>query len=121
VVDGHWDAVGAPETGTNASAGGRVCRRLAAYDDVKKARRSDAVPVRAVNESAGRRINVTAEEESTFWTWVVIQVLRRSGVRVELRHSRRPRGPVRACGLPGKLFREQGVAGERARDTTVLR
>ena len=40
------------------TVGGRAYRRLVTYDDVKKARRENAVPVRAVEESTGRRINV---------------------------------------------------------------
>jgi hypothetical protein len=50
---------------------------------IRSVTRAPALSVWAEDPAAGKRRNLTREEDHAFWTWAIIEVLRATGVRVE--------------------------------------
>ena len=76
--------------------------------------------MRVCDVSTGEVINVTASEETAFWEWAIVEVLRHTGVRIEellelsqlsIRQYRRPNGEVIALLViaPSKTDRERVI------------
>jgi site-specific recombinase XerD len=110
-------AAAAANLGQTFTFRGRDYRRTdTPYDKAQAARGFNWV--RVVDVEAGELIRVTAEEDSAFWAWVIVETLRLTGVRVEelleltqlsIRQYARPNGEV--IGLlviaPSKTDRER--------------
>ncbi|MCX5124343.1 site-specific integrase [Streptomyces sp. NBC_00347] len=76
--------------------------------------------VRITDEETGEKINVTVAEDSAFWEWAAVELLRHSGIRVEelcelthlsIRQYQRPNGEVIALLVvaPSKSERERVI------------
>jgi integrase len=50
---------------------------------IRSAARTPTIRVWAEDPAAGKRRDLTREEDHAFWTWAIIEVLRATGVRVE--------------------------------------
>ncbi|WP_327306049.1 site-specific integrase [Streptomyces sp. NBC_01298] len=99
--------------------GRRYRRRNSDYD--RRMAAAEAEPaVRITEEESGERINVTVVEDSAFWEWAAVEVLRHSGIRVEelcelthlsIRQYQRPNGEVIALLVvaPSKSERERVI------------
>ncbi|MCX5252044.1 hypothetical protein OG895_44195 [Streptomyces sp. NBC_00201] len=60
-----------------------------------------------VTEVAGRRRNLTHEEEAAFWSWATVEVLRHTGIRIEEMLELRDMDAV------ADLFRARRAGGTR--------
>ena len=98
----------------------RLYRRLFTTADRRRERLHGSAQVRLRDEADGRVVNVTAEEETAFWEWAVIETLRHTGVRIEellelsqlsIRQYQRPNGEVIALLViaPSKTDRERVI------------
>ncbi|MET9324737.1 tyrosine-type recombinase/integrase [Streptomyces sp. NPDC003038] len=94
-------------------------RRTDSERDRTRNRREQNPTVRVIDPS-GEAIDVTAAEESAFWEWAQVEVLRHSGIRVEelvelthlsIRQYQRPNGEVIALLVvaPSKSERERVI------------
>ncbi|MFE0055264.1 tyrosine-type recombinase/integrase [Streptomyces sp. NPDC059003] len=98
---------------------GTSYRRTVTESD-RKIARHETPPVKVTDEATGRLIHITTDEETAFWDWASIEVLRHSGIRIEemcelshlsIRQYQRPSGEV--VGLlviaPSKTDRERVI------------
>lgn len=99
---------------------GRRYRRTDSDKDRRLAVVEDQPPVRVRDEAAGELINVTLAEDTAFWEWAAVEVLRHSGIRIEelselthlsVRQYERPNGEVIALLVitPSKSDRERVI------------
>lgn len=93
-------------------------RRLYTYGDRQHERGHSYANIRVVDQATGRARNLTAEEDTAFWQWAIIEVLRHTGARIEealelsqlsVRQYQRPNGEVIALLViaPSKSDRER--------------
>jgi len=76
-------AARAAAPGEDFEADGERLRRVSLATDPAQGGRGRPGVVYATGPEGGERRNLTLEEEDTFWTWAVIEVLRHTGVRLE--------------------------------------
>jgi site-specific recombinase XerC len=99
---------------------GRTYRRLHTTHDARNLRLGQRQSVRVRHDDTGEEINLTRQEESAFWDWAFVEVLRHTGVRVEemvelsqlsIRRCERPNGEVVALLVvaPSKTDRERVI------------
>jgi hypothetical protein len=99
---------------------GRRYRRTDSRDDRRRAKILAEPTVRVIEHDTGETIHVTMAEESAFWEWVAVEILRHSGIRVEelaelthlsIRQYERPSGEVIALLVvaPSKSERERVI------------
>lgn len=109
----------AVELGTVFDHDGHSYRRTDSGRDRSWARSQDEQPVRVTDED-GQVLNVTLTEDTAFWQWAGLEILRHSGIRVEelcelthlgIRQYRRPNGEVIALLViaPSKSERERVI------------
>jgi hypothetical protein len=98
----------------------RRYRRLFTLADRRRELLHGQANVRVRDEATGEVLNVTAAEDTAFWEWAVIEVLRHTGVRIEellelsqlsIRQYQRPSGEVIALLViaPSKTDRERVI------------
>ncbi|MHC6624907.1 tyrosine-type recombinase/integrase [Streptomyces globosus] len=106
--------------GESFEHGGRRYRRSDSTKDQRRFKIETEPPVRIHDEDTGELINVTFAEDSAFWEWAAIEVLRHSGIRIEelselthlsVRQYERPNGEVIALLVitPSKNDRERVI------------
>ncbi|WP_096212506.1 tyrosine-type recombinase/integrase [Streptomyces sp. 2323.1] len=99
---------------------GRHYNRTNSREDRRRAKILAEPSVRVIDNATGEMINVIMAEESAFWEWVAVEVLRHSGIRVEelvelthlsIRQYERPNGEVIALLVvaPSKSERERVI------------
>ena len=99
---------------------GSTYRRAHTEHDARNLRLSQRQSVRTRDEDTGEEINLTRQEESAFWDWAFVEVLRHTGVRVEelvelsqlsIRRYERPNGEIVAllAIAPSKSDREHVI------------
>ncbi|MDT0457199.1 hypothetical protein RM550_15865 [Streptomyces sp. DSM 41527] len=52
-------------------------------EEFERCRSGQALRVYVTEVAAGRRRNLTHEEEAAFWSWATVEVLRHTGIRIE--------------------------------------
>ena len=116
---GLLDAGGGVELGEHFEFQGQAFQRTKSREDQRLAKHGQA-SVRVRDEATGKLINVTVEEESAFFAWASVEILRHSGIRVEelcelthtsIRQYQRPNGEVIALLViaPSKTDRERVI------------
>jgi hypothetical protein len=55
----------------------------AARQEFRRCRPGQAGRVNVTEVAAGKGRNLTREEESAFWSWATVEVLRHTGIRIE--------------------------------------
>ncbi|MFD7276453.1 tyrosine-type recombinase/integrase [Streptomyces sp. NPDC059862] len=99
---------------------GRRYSRTDSREDRRRAKTLAKPFVRVIDHVTGEMVNVTMAEESAFWEWVAVEILRHSGIRVEelvelthlsIRQYERPNGEVIALLVvaPSKSERERVI------------
>ncbi|MEW2401992.1 site-specific integrase [Streptomyces sp. NPDC046862] len=99
---------------------GRRYTRTNSRDDRRRAKILAEPTVRITDHDTGEVIHVTMAEESAFWEWAAVEILRHSGIRVEelvelthlsIRQYERPNGEVIALLVvaPPKTERERVI------------
>ncbi len=99
---------------------GRRFTRTNSREDRRRAKILAEPTVRVTDDDTGELIHVTMAEDSAFWEWVAVEVLRHSGIRVEelvelthlsIRQYERPNGEVIALLVvaPSKSERERVI------------
>ncbi|WP_424893243.1 tyrosine-type recombinase/integrase [Streptomyces sp. XH2] len=99
---------------------GRRYSRTDSTQDRRLARIHGEPPIRVIDHGTGETIHLTMAEDSAFWEWAVIEVLRHSGIRIEelcelthlsIRQYQRPNGEVIALLVvaPSKSERERVI------------
>lgn len=99
---------------------GRRYRRTNSRDDHRRAKILAEPTVRITDHDTGELVHVTMAEESAFWEWAAVEILRHSGIRVEelvelthlsIRQYERPNGEVIALLVvaPSKTERERVI------------
>ncbi|WP_234443890.1 site-specific integrase [Streptomyces sp. NRRL B-24484] len=94
--------------------------RTNSREDQRHAKLLTEPAVRIVDHTSGETINLTLAEDSAFWEWAAVEVLRHSGIRVEelvelthlsIRQYERPNGEVIALLVvaPSKSERERVI------------
>ncbi|MFJ2131420.1 tyrosine-type recombinase/integrase [Streptomyces sp. NPDC087845] len=107
------------QLGENLVHDGHSYRRTNSDRDHAWAKSEDEPPVRVIDED-GQTLNVTLVEDTAFWEWAGLEILRHSGIRVEelcelthmsIRQYRRPNGEVIALLViaPSKSERERVI------------
>ncbi len=102
------------------AVGSRLYRRLHTPGDQRRARLHGVANVRVRDEATGQAINVTAAEDTAFWSWAIVETLRHTGCRIEellelsqlsIRQYQRPNGEVIALLViaPSKTDRERVI------------
>ncbi|MFI0897702.1 tyrosine-type recombinase/integrase [Streptomyces sp. NPDC020983] len=105
--------------GQSFTYGGQHYRRKNSQRDRQRARHDQQPPIRVLDPD-GATVDVTAAEDTAFWEWAQIEVMRHSGIRVEelvelthlsIRQYRRPNGEVIALLVvaPSKSDRERVI------------
>ncbi|MFB7223834.1 hypothetical protein [Streptomyces sp. NPDC056227] len=121
----------AVELGEHFEHDGHSYRRTVSDRDRTWAKSQDEPPVRVTDED-GQVLNVTLTEDTAFWEWAGLEILRHSGIRVEelcelthlsIRQYRRPNGEVVALLViaPSKSERERIIRCPRTCSTRSLR
>ncbi|MGA4846450.1 tyrosine-type recombinase/integrase [Streptomyces sp. G5(2025)] len=98
---------------------GSTYHRTNSWRDRQRERKEANPPVRVIDPD-GETIDVTAAEETAFWEWAQVEVMRHSGIRVEelvelthlsIRQYQRPNGEVIALLVvaPSKSERERVI------------
>lgn len=98
----------------------QLYRRLYTPGDVQHERGHGYPNIRVIDQATGRARNLTAEEDTAFWQWAIVEVLRHTGVRIEealelsqlsVRQYQRPNGEVIALLViaPSKSDRERVI------------
>lgn len=98
----------------------RLYRRLFTPGDQRRVRLHGQANVRVRDEASGHITNVTAAEDTAFWSWAVVETLRHTGCRIEellelsqlsIRQYQRPNGEVIALLViaPSKTDRERVI------------
>ncbi|MFD6550474.1 tyrosine-type recombinase/integrase [Streptomyces sp. NPDC058398] len=125
VEDRHEHLAGLLETATPIPLGesfehqGRRYTRTNSREDRRRAKIL-AEPTVRITDDTGELIHVTMAEESAFWEWAAVEILRHSGIRVEelvelthlsIRQYQRPNGEVIALLVvaPSKSERERVI------------
>ncbi|MFD0394931.1 hypothetical protein ACFQ3Z_32640 [Streptomyces nogalater] len=99
---------------------GRRFTRTNSREDRRRAKILAEPTVRVTDDDTGELIHVTMAEDSAFWEWVAVEILRHSGIRVEelvelthlsIRQYERPNGEVIALLVvaPSKSERERVI------------
>jgi hypothetical protein len=99
---------------------GRRYNRTDSHTDRRMARLLEDPAVRVVDLGTGATMDVTKAEDTAFWEWVTVELLRHSGIRVEeltelthlsIRQYQRPNGEVIALLVvaPSKSDRERVI------------
>ncbi|MFD7997528.1 hypothetical protein [Streptomyces mexicanus] len=99
---------------------GRRFTRTNSREDRRRATILAEPTVRVTDDATGELIHVTMAEDSAFWEWVAVEILRHSGIRVEelvelthlsIRQYERPNGEVIALLViaPSKSERERVI------------
>ncbi|WP_143674293.1 site-specific integrase, partial [Streptomyces caniscabiei] len=99
---------------------GRRYSRTNTREDHRRAKKTDAPVVRIVSHDTEKVTNLTKAEDTAFWEWVAVEILRHSGIRVEertelthlsIRQYQRPNGEVIALLViaPSKSDRERAI------------
>lgn len=100
--------------------GAKDYRRLFTVGDARHAERHGHANIRVLDESTGRKLNVTFAEDAAFWQWATVETLRHTGLRCEellelsqlsIRQYARPNGEVVAMLVvaPSKTDRERVI------------
>jgi integrase len=108
------------EIGGEFSDRGTRYQRFHSRDERRLARAGDQPPVRVRNMETGEAVNLEQAEESLFWEWAAVGVLRHSGIRIEellelthlsIRQYQRPNAEVIALLViaPSKTDRERVI------------
>ncbi|MFD4524231.1 tyrosine-type recombinase/integrase [Streptomyces sp. NPDC058470] len=114
------------EAGRSVPLGGEFTLKGQRYSrtdsraDRRRARLLEELSVRVIDHGIGETINVTMAEDTAFWEWVSVELLRHSGIRVEeltelthlsIRQYQRPNGEVIALLVvaPSKTDRERVI------------
>lgn len=99
---------------------GNTCRRRHTEHDALNRRLGQRESVRVRHDDTGEELNLTRAENSAFWEWAFVEVLRHTGVRVEelvelsqlsIRRYERPNGEVVALLVvaPSKTDRKRVI------------
>ncbi|WP_332603162.1 site-specific integrase [Arthrobacter sp. S2(2024)] len=102
------------------TVGTKRYRRLFTVGDARHAERHGHANIRVLDESTGRKLNVTFTEDAAFWQWAAVETLRHTGLRCEellelsqlsIRQYARPNGEVVALLVvaPSKTDRERVI------------
>lgn len=102
------------------TVGAKHYRRLFTVGDARHAERHGRANIRVLDESTGRKVNVTFTEDAAFWQWAAVETLRHTGLRCEellelsqlsIRQYARPNGEVVALLVvaPSKTDRERVI------------
>lgn len=102
------------------TVGAKHYRRLFTAGDARHAERHGRANIRVLDESTGRKLNVTFTEDAAFWQWAAVETLRHTGLRCEellelsqlsIRQYARPNGEVVALLVvaPSKTDRERVI------------
>jgi hypothetical protein len=113
-------AAGDAEPEALITVDGRAYRRVWTREDQRLLASNGHRRVRVRDQETGEVLNIVREEETAFWEWAVVEVLRHTGVRIEelleltqlsIRQYRRPNGET--IGLlvvaPSKTDRERVI------------
>jgi integrase len=114
------DAAGPLPGGRRFTVAGRTFERVWTTNDASRRLRGGQANVRVRDVSTGDLLNVTRTEDSVFWEWAAIEVLRQTGIRIEelvelthlsIRQYQRPNGEVVALLViaPSKTDRERVI------------
>ncbi|MCX5072691.1 site-specific integrase [Streptomyces sp. NBC_00513] len=114
------DAAGPLPLGEIFEHQGRTYRRSQSREDQRRAKSHAESSVRVIAQDNGEVINVTLAEDSAFWEWAAVEILRHSGIRIEelvelthlsIRQYQRPNGEVIALLVvaPSKSERERVI------------
>jgi site-specific recombinase XerC len=106
--------------GETVTVNNRTYQRVWTAADDRRCRRGGQANTRVRDLDSGEHINVTAAEDSAFWEFAVVEVLRHAGVRIEellelthlsIRQYQRPNGEVIALLViaPSKSDRERVI------------
>lgn len=98
----------------------KVYQRLFTSADARRKQLHGQANIRVRDEESGRAINLSLEEDTAFWSWVIVETLRHSGLRSEellelsqlsIRQYQRPNGEVVALLVvaPSKSDRERVI------------
>ncbi|MFF1252720.1 tyrosine-type recombinase/integrase [Pseudarthrobacter sp. NPDC058329] len=102
------------------TVGSKRYRRLFTAGDARHALIHGRPNIRVLEESTGRKLNVTFAEDASFWQWAAVETLRHTGLRCEellelsqlsIRQYVRPNGEVVALLVvaPSKTDRERVI------------
>ncbi|SEB87604.1 Phage integrase family protein [Streptomyces sp. TLI_105] len=89
VEERHEKLAGLLEAGRAVGLGeafefqGRQYRRTNSKKDQRLLQVEDEPPVRVLDKTTGETTNVTLAEDTAFWEWTAVEVLRHSGIRIE--------------------------------------
>ncbi|MET3948688.1 integrase [Arthrobacter sp. UYCu512] len=114
------DAAADAEPDQVLTVGAKNYRRLFTVGDARHAERHGQANIRVLDESTGRKLNVTFLEDSAFWQWATVETLQHTGLRCEellelsqlsIRQYARPNGEVVALLVvaPSKTDRERVI------------
>jgi site-specific recombinase XerC len=106
--------------GQTVTIGGRAYQRLWTASDARRAYGGGQANTRVRDLATGEHINVTLSEDTAFWEFAVVEVLRHAGIRIEellelthlsIRQYQRPNGEVIALLViaPSKTDRERVI------------
>ncbi|MEU9519711.1 site-specific integrase [Streptomyces sp. NPDC048224] len=126
VEERHERLLGLLDAGRQVSLGepfeydGRRYRRSNSKKDQRLVKVEAEPPVRVHDEETSELINITLAEDSAFWEWAAVEVLRHSGIRIEelselthlsIRQYERPNGEIIALLViaPSKNDRERVI------------
>lgn len=65
------------------TVGAKNYRRLFTVGDARHSERRGHANIRVLDESTGRKLNVTFTEDAAFWQWATVETLRHTGLRCE--------------------------------------
>jgi len=106
--------------GETVTVNGRTYQRVWTAADDRRARRGGQASTRVRDLGTGEDINVTTAEDTAFWEFAAVEVLRHAGIRIEellelthlsIRQYQRPNGEVIALLViaPSKTDRERVI------------
>jgi hypothetical protein len=92
--------------GETVTVGGRTYQRVWIAADDRRSRRGGQANTWVRDLATGEYINITTAEDTAFWEFAAVEVLRRAGVRIEellelthlsIRQYQRPNGRSSPC------------------------